>query len=42
VSIDDANGRFDLERRTAGVLNLDFRRFETLEKFPDTLVAAVR
>ena len=42
VSIGDANERSDLECRAAGVLKLDFRRFEPLEKFPDMLVAAVR
>jgi glycosyltransferase involved in cell wall biosynthesis len=40
VLMGDGNQRSDLERRAAGLSNLDFRPFEPPETFPDTLAAA--
>lgn len=40
VLMGDGNQRADLERRAAGLPNLDFRGFEPPETFPDTLAAA--
>jgi putative colanic acid biosynthesis glycosyltransferase WcaI len=40
VLMGDGNQRSDLERRAAGLSNVDFRPFEPPETFPDTLAAA--
>jgi glycosyltransferase involved in cell wall biosynthesis len=40
VLMGDGNQRSELERRAAGLSNVDFRPFEPPETFPDTLAAA--